>query len=210
MGTLPLSFYQQETIEVARQLLGKKIVWRPRGIGPLSLMITETEAYLGLEDPAAHSFHGRRVGRVSTMYLPGGHAYIYFIYGMHFCLNVVTGSANQPEAVLIRAGAPLKGLSSMRARRPTALFDWQIANGPGKLCQALGLTREQDGLPLHLGSLTLATHLEVPNAEIISSHRIGVGYAGDAAAWPLRFFLAGQPSVSGSTKLNSFAISDTP
>ncbi len=189
MARLPRSFFQCCTVDVARRLLGKKIVWKPRKGSQISAMIVETEAYLGLEDPAAHSFHGRREGRAETLYLEGGHAYIYLIYGIYHCLNAVTRSTREPEAVLIRAAMPLTGPSR---------HDWQSMRGPGKLCREFGLTREQNGLSLQGPELTFMDHEEIPDHRIVSTPRIGVDYAGDAAFWPLRFYIADHRAVSGS------------
>ena len=131
------------------------------------------------------------------MYLTGGHAYVYFTYGMHWCLNVVTQEADTAEAVLLRAAQPLRGLESMRKRRPKAKRDVDLMNGPGKLCQALDIERALDGEPLDGNRLWLTGRdIEVRDDDIAVSHRIGVENSGEAAIWPLRFFLRGNPFVS--------------
>lgn len=188
MNPLPFHFYQQDTISVARQLLGKKLVFRHKG-QILSAMINETEAYLGVEDPACHSYNHRRTPRTETMYLLGGHSYIYFIYGLHFCFNVVTRSTAEPEAVLIRSAFPLSGIDLMKQRRPRAHSVEDLTNGPAKLCQAFALTREHNGLSLLHGDLVIADYKNIDETKVVSSSRVGVDYAGDAAHWPLRFSL---------------------
>jgi DNA-3-methyladenine glycosylase len=131
------------------------------------------------------------------MYLEGGHAYVYLSYGMHWCLNVVTQEADIAEAVLIRAAEPVKGIDLMRERRPKAKRDFDLMNGPGKVCAALAIDRMLDGAPLDGGILYLtARHGAVDDDEIIVTPRIGVENSGDAAHWPLRFLLRGNRYVS--------------
>lgn len=173
---LPKEFFLQDTIEVAVQLLGKELVHVHPDGRRLSGIITETEAYLGADDPACHSFGYRRTDRTRILYQPGGLAYIYFIYGMHHCLNVVTRPAEEPEAVLIRGLHPLRGLD------PGIKTD-----GPGKLCRALGLSRDQNGLDLRGDQLYLSENTTFSDEEIESSPRVGIDYAEDAIEWPLRF-----------------------
>jgi DNA-3-methyladenine glycosylase len=133
------------------------------------------------------------------MYLAGGHAYVYFTYGMHHCMNVVTAGDGIAEAVLLRAGEPVAGIESMRARRPAARKDKDLTSGPAKLCQALDVDRSLDGSPLRGPEVTLTRRVRpVSDEEIGISPRIGVGYAGEAAEWPLRFFLKGNPYLSRS------------
>ncbi|HEY2828585.1 MAG TPA: DNA-3-methyladenine glycosylase, partial [Thermoanaerobaculia bacterium] len=133
---LSRSFYLDDTVSVARALLGC-VLWRRIGDEVLSARIVETEAYLGANDPASHARRGLRSARNESMYLAGGHAYVYFTYGMHWCMNVVTQEADTAEAVLLRAAEPLRGVESMRERRPKAKRDHDLMNGPGKLCAAL-------------------------------------------------------------------------
>lgn len=187
-------FYLQDTIEVARQLLGKKLVHVLPSGERLSGMIVETEAYLGSEDPACHSFGNRLTTRTAPMFEGGGISYIYFIYGMHHCFNVVTRPPGHPEAVLVRALEPLEGLDLMGAsaqRRST-----EVANGPGKLCRALRLDRNLNGVELCGSQLYLAEHRELTTADVADSPRIGIHYAADAVHWPLRFFIHNHPGVS--------------
>lgn len=170
---LPRGFYARSPLVVARALLGKQLVRRYRG-EILSGEIVEVEAYAGEDDSASHAFRGR-TARTETMFGPPGHAYVYFVYGMHYCLNVVTGSEGRASAVLIRALRPLAGAATMaglrKGRRP-------VATGPGRLCQALALGREFDGHDLVNGErLWLEPYRAVPPREILRGPRIGIGYA---------------------------------
>jgi len=193
---LPRDFYLQETVTVARALLGC-VLWRRIGRELLGARLVEVEAYLGANDMASHARRGLRSPRNESMYLEGGHAYVYFTYGMHHCMNVVTQEADVAEAVLLRAAEPLRGIESMRARRPKAKRDADLMNGPGKLCAALAIDRALDGEPLDGNRLFLtARDVEIDEGDIAVSPRIGVDYSGDAAHWPLRFFLRGNAYVS--------------
>ncbi len=191
------SFFLRPAETVARDLLGRYLV-RELEDERLVLRLVETEAYLGAPDRASHAWAGRRTPRNESLYLPGGHAYVYFIYGMHYCLNAVTGKAGVGSAVLLRAGEPVEGEERMRENRgwtakPRA---GDIAGGPGKICQALTIGRELDGTPLDRPPLYIATGEPVAAAEIVAGPRIGVAYAGEAALWPLRFAVRGHPHVS--------------
>jgi DNA-3-methyladenine glycosylase len=205
LSPLPLSFYRRGAEEVARDLLGRYLVRRAAaGGGPgeggelLVLRLVEVEAYLGAPDRASHAWGGRRTPRNASLYLPGGHAYVYFIYGMHWCLNAVTGEADAGAAVLLRAGEPVAGEETMRRHRGLAAAPrpGDLAGGPGKLCQALGVDRAFDGLRLDQGPLQLAAGEPVAPGRVAAGPRIGIAYAGEAAAWPLRFAVAGNPHVS--------------
>lgn len=197
MGSkLSKAFYQRPTETVAQELLGKTLTHFVGG-EKISGIIVETEAYLGLNDPACHSFHGQRTQRVEPMYLLGGHSYVYLIYGMHNCFNVVTGGTKTPEAVLIRALEPLEGKTLMLKNRALASLNKSseraLTNGPGKLCQALQIDRSHNSLPLwgediYISS-TNSNLLGELSLEVTQAPRIGIDYAGDAAEWPLRFFL---------------------
>lgn len=194
--SLGREFYHQDTVSVARALLGC-VLWRRLGRTVLAARIVETEAYLGANDPASHARRGLRSQRNESMYLEGGHAYVYFTYGMHYCMNVVTQEADLAEAVLLRAAEPLKGLDVIRANRPKAKKEIDLMNGPGKLCSALGIDRTLDGEPLDGTTLFItARDLVVGDGEIAITPRVGVDYAGDASHWPLRFFLRGNRFVS--------------
>jgi DNA-3-methyladenine glycosylase len=180
---LPQDFYFQDTADLARALLGKRLVRFYRG-KRRSGIIVETEAYLGASDPACHTWKNRKSQRNRSMYLPGGHAYIYLIYGMHHCFNVVAKSAEDPEAVLIRAIEPGENIK------------WRT-DGPGRLCKAMGITRALDG-ELLTGDTIFIEDAGVCYGKdaIRASPRIGVDYAGEAALWPLRFHVKGNAHVS--------------
>jgi DNA-3-methyladenine glycosylase len=171
-------------LEVAPELVGAELY--VDGVGGT---IVEVEAYHH-EDPASHGYLGRRTARNAAMFLPGGHAYVYRSYGIHWCLNVVTGGEGEAEAVLIRALEPLQGLDEMRARR--GLDDpRQLCSGPGKLCQALGITREHDGLPLDEPPFELRARRVEPS--IATAPRIGISKAQEL---PWRYALAGSRYLS--------------
>ena len=195
--SLPVSFYRRPAEEVARDLLGRWLV-RDLDGERLVLRLVEVEAYLGAPDRASHAWGGRRTLRNESLYLPGGHAYVYFIYGMHWCLNAVTGERDVGSAVLIRAGEPLEGEERMRVNRAwtSKLRAGDLAGGPGKLCRALAIDRTLDGVRLDKGDLRITAGEPVEQEEIAAGPRIGVDYAGEAAAWPLRFALRGNPHVS--------------
>jgi DNA-3-methyladenine glycosylase len=177
------SFYRRDTVAVARGLIGAYLArrWRGRWYGA---RIVETEAYLGAGDAAAHSFGGRRTPRVEPMYAEGGHLYVFFVYGMHSCANVVTGRAGNAEAVLLRAAEGPAGAPHLLA-------------GPGKLCAALGITVGDSGRDLVGGrEVALFRRRGSRRARIGVSPRIGVDYAGEASRWPLRFFDLDSAAVS--------------
>lgn len=193
---LPLRFYRRPTELVARELLGRFIVREIDG-DRLVLRIVETEAYLGAPDRASHAWGGRRTARNESLYLPGGHAYVYFIYGMHFCLNVVTEKADLGSAVLIRAGEPVAGEEQMLALRGLSRArPGDVAGGPGRLCKALGIDREDDGARLDRGALTIVEGEPASAEDVAAGPRVGIDYAEDAVAWPLRFAIRGNPHVS--------------
>lgn len=194
---LSSSFYRRPAETVARDLLGRFLVRELDG-ERLVLRLVETEAYLGAPDRASHAWDGRRTARNESLYLAGGHAYVYMIYGLHFCLNAVTGEAGVGSAVLLRAGEPVGGEERMRENRGWTRVPkpGDLAGGPGKLCQALGIGRELDGVLLDRPPLFIATGEPAAEAEIVASPRIGVDYAGEAALWPLRFSLRGHRHVS--------------
>ena len=182
-------FFFQDTINVAEQLIGKKLVVEKNG-QRLTGIIYETEAYLGLEDPACHSSSGLITPRTKTFYLPGGYSYVYMIYGMYFCYNIVTGSETQPEAVLIRAILPDEGIDFMRKNSPRVKSNSKLADGPGKLCRSFAIDKEFNEMPVFKRGDIYIVHsdIKVVSTEVESGPRIGIDYAGDAAFWPLRFY----------------------
>lgn len=201
MPILDLSFYRRKTKIVAQDLLGKKLVRICRG-HRISGIITEVEAYLGVQDKACHTYNNRRTPRTEPMYLEGGHAYIYSIYGMYNCFNVVTEEKEIPEAILIRALEPSEGISWMQKfRNRTELKD--LTTGPGKLAQALHITKEFNSTALDSKTLFLETVSEknsmttnLKKSQIVKKPRVGVDYAGDHALWPLRFYIRNSPYIS--------------
>ncbi len=192
------AFYNRDPAIVAPALLGAVLrLETPEGI--TSGVITETEAYLGPHDPACHAVAGR-TARTWHLFGPPGTAYVYFIYGLHWCVNAVTREDGFGSAVLIRAIEPVEGVELMRARRPKARRDAELCNGPGKLCAALGITRAHDGMTLFDGPLRIherttrreesARHDDEPIAHnVIVGPRVGISKAVD---WPLRFRLPAQ------------------
>jgi DNA-3-methyladenine glycosylase len=196
---LPLSFYRRPAEEVARDLIGRWLV-RDLENERLVLRLVEVEAYLGAPDRASHAWDGRRTPRNESLYLPGGHAYVYFIYGMHWCLNAVTGEKDTGGAVLIRAGEPVEGAEAMarnrNRNRSGPVKPGDLAGGPGKLCQALAIDRSLDGVLLDREPLRITRGDPAEPEEIVAGPRIGVDYAGEAAAWPLRFAIRGNRHVS--------------
>jgi DNA-3-methyladenine glycosylase len=200
MVKLDRSFYLKDTVTVARQLLGKLLVHEVDG-KRMSGIIVETEAYLGTKDRAAHSFGGRRTPRNEAMYSLGGHAYVYFIYGMYYCFNVVTGHEGVPEAVLVRALEPVESLDFMAAARFKTDYAHlssrqkiNLSNGPGKLCMALNIDRSLNGEDLCGSRIYIEDRTETP--EICSSKRIGIDYAGEDKDLPLRFYIQSNKYVS--------------
>ena len=194
MGRLERDFYRRSTLTVARELLGKRLV-RVVNEQRLSGLIVEVEAYIGEDDAACHAARGR-TPRNEVMYSPPGHAYVYFIYGMHHCLNVVTEKEGFPAAVLIRALEPLEGLEIMRHHRP-GKPDRELTNGPAKLCQALAIGRDFNGVDLCTDEvLFIEEGRVVAQEEIGASPRIGVKADELARSVPWRFYLQGDDFVS--------------
>lgn len=186
---LPRSFYARPTPLVARHLIGKVLV-KSDSDGSASGRIVETEAYTGADDPASHAFRGLS-DRNRVMFGPAGHLYVYLSYGVHYCCNVVTESEMVAGAVLIRALEPLTGIESMTARRGArAIRD--LCNGPGKLCQALGIDMSNYGADLEAATIWMEDDgFEV--GELVAGGRVGISAAADL---PLRFFLPDSPFVS--------------
>jgi len=181
---LTRAFYARPTAEVARRLLGQVLVSRILG-REVAGTIVETEAYIGPHDPACHAYGHRRTARTEPLYGPPGTAYVYFTYGMHWCLNAVTERVDYPAAVLIRALEPLAGIELMRRRRGP-VPDRALCAGPARLCEALGITGEQNGGSLQQGALRI-----LPGGRrrfrVAVTPRIGITTARD---WPLRFIVA--------------------
>ena len=189
---LPRDFYARDTVAVAKDLLGKMLRH-----GPASGIIVETEAYLGGDDLASHSARGV-TDRTRVIFGPPGHAYVYLIYGMYECLNIVADLAGVPGCVLIRAIQPVEGIPIMQKRRPSARKLEQLASGPGKLTLAMGITRALNGADLLTSALTVEDDARHPGpVEIVTTPRIGIR---ECADWPLRFYIAGNAHVSRASK----------
>ena len=188
---LPAPFYDRDPALVARELLGA-VLSCESDEGIASGRIVETEAYLGPHDPACHAVAGR-TRRTWHLHGPPGHAYVYFIYGTYWCFNAVTLPEGVGSAVLVRGLEPLEGLALMRRRRPAAKRDRDLCNGPGKLCLALGIDGRHDGVPLTRGALTIHRGIEIPDADVEVTPRIGITQAAD---WPLRYLVRGSEHAS--------------
>jgi DNA-3-methyladenine glycosylase len=189
LAPLPRDFYRRDPRVVGVELLGKVLV-----AGERSGRIVETEAYLGDLDPAAHSYR-RRTPRNRTMFGPPGHLYVYFTYGMHWCLNPVCGEEDEPVAVLVRALVPLTGLAAMRAARPAARRDLDLCRGPARLCQALGIDGTHDGIDLVAAEagVTIVDDGTPPPADHVVTTRVGITRAVDE---PWRFYVPDEPHIS--------------
>lgn len=199
---LPREFYtRDDTLLIARRLLGQRLVVPDSEGTRVSGRIVETEAYMAPEDRASHAYGGRRTPRTDVMFARGGTAYVYFIYGMHFQFNVVTGRSGVPHAVLVRAVEPLEGIEVMRARRP-AKDDRQLTSGPGKLCAALGIDRRHNRADLR-GNLIWIEEADgiVADGEIMAGPRIGIDYAGEFVTKPWRFWIRDNPYVSRAKRV---------
>jgi len=190
---LPRDFYERPTLAVARDLLGKTL-WHRMEEGITAGVIVETEAYIAAIDPAAHAYRGL-TARNRVMFGPAGHAYVYRSYGMHAIVNAVTEPEGHAAAILIRALQPAHGFELMRARRGVAVSDRELLRGPGRLCQGMGITLDENGVDLLGPSLWIGHTPDFPaDATVIATPRIGISQATDL---PWRFLLAGNPYVSG-------------
>ena len=193
---LSRDFYlQSNTVDIAKALLGKLLVVPTESGERISGIIVETEAYLGVEDKAAHSYGGRRTARNEVTYAEGGRAYVFFVYGMHHQLNVVTGEAGRPQVCLVRAVEPFEGVDTMRARRGREI-ERELTSGPGKLCAALGIDRNFNGEDLLGERIWIEYRPDVEKGEIAVGKRVGIDYAEEDADAPLRFWIRGNRFVS--------------
>ena len=190
-ATLPRDFYDRPTEQVARDLLGAVLECRTRD-GVAAGRIVETEAYVGEHDLACHAAAGR-TERTAPLYGPPGIAYVYFIYGMYWCFNAVTRGEHEPSAVLVRAVEPVAGVALMQRRRARAKRPYDLTNGPGKLCLALGIEGRHNWLPLQEGPLVIRAGDRVRDADVMETPRIGITKCAD---WPLRWFVRDNPYVS--------------
>lgn len=195
MGVLPREFYLRDANAVAVGLLGKVLVHRTAE-GVTGGVIVETEAYRGQMDKGAHSYPYKRTARTEIQFGPGGYAYVYAIYGLHCCFNVVAGPAEEPEAVLVRALRPVTGLELMAQRRPKAKGRAELCNGPGKLCQALDITKAQYGADLCGSELYVEEGEVLSPRDILVSPRINIDFAEECRDYLWRYFLKDEPCVS--------------
>lgn len=193
---LTRQFYtRDDTLEIARDLLGKILVVPTAGGERVSGVIVETEAYLGAIDKAAHSYGNRRTPRTEMMFAEGGTVYIFFIYGMYFQFNIVAGAVDSPQAVLIRAVEPVEGIELMRERRGR-MKDANLTSGPGKLCIAFGIDKTFNGADLLGERVWLEEGETLSAARISSGKRIGIDYAEEFAEKPWRFWVKDNLFVS--------------
>jgi len=201
MKKLSRDFYNRDTITVSQDLLGKYLVHKVNG-EELVGMIVEVEAYKGPLDKAAHSYNNRRTERNEVMYGEAGFAYVFIIYGMYNCMNVVTEEKEKPEAILVRALEPIKGINAMAQYRYGKSFEdlnkreqKNLTNGPGKLCKAMMITKSLNGDDL-LGDSLYITEGNKEHIEIVTSKRIGIDYAEEAIHYPWRFYIKENKFVS--------------
>ena len=189
--TFDRELLRRSPLVVAPELLGSLL-----SVGGVAVRITEVEAYLGVgDDPGSHSFRGQ-TKRNATMFGDAGHLYVYFTYGMHTCANIVCSPPGTSGGVLVRAGEIVEGVELARARRTTSKSDADLARGPARLAVALGITMADDGVDLEQGRIRLDVTAPLPPALIASSPRTGVSGPGGSDAYPWRFWIAGNPTVS--------------
>jgi DNA-3-methyladenine glycosylase len=197
LAKLNRDFFNQNTLKVARELIGKNFIHESKE-GLTVNEIVETEAYIGPFDPASHAYGGRRTARTEIQFGPRGHAYIYQIHGLYFCFDIVTGPVGQPEVVLIRALRPVYGVELMAKRRGIEILNSHLkqrkmrdlCNGPGKLCQAMGINKDHNGIDLCSNTIYLEdSDSKILPSDIAITPRIGINYAGKAKDYPWRFCL---------------------
>jgi DNA-3-methyladenine glycosylase len=194
---LQRSFYQQDSLSVSRCLLGKILVHETEE-GTTAGRIVEVEAYSGPEDRAAHSFGGRRTARNDVMFGEKGHAYVYLIYGMYYCVNFTSGNVpEKPEAVLIRALEPVEGMALMAKRRklPEGTVK-NLTNGPGRLCMAMNITKAENKLDITAPPFYIKDAEAVAESMVVEAKRIGVDYAAEWKDKHWRFYIKKNPYVS--------------
>jgi len=201
MPRLPQSFYLREDVfQITKELLGKFLVTKING-HITSGMITEAEAYHGVIDRASHAYNGRRTSRTETMYAMGGTAYVYICYGIHHLFNVVTNEKDIPHAILIRGIEPVEGIEAMLKRRMKKKLEYSLTSGPGVLAKALGIHVKHSGISLMNGTIWIEDRgLKISSTKIISTKRVGVESAKEAAHYPYRFFIKDNHWVSKRPK----------
>jgi DNA-3-methyladenine glycosylase len=201
MKKLNREFYNRDSIIVAKELLGKVLVHEIEG-QKISARIVETEAYMGVVDKAAHSYNGKRTPRVEVMYGDPGYSYVFMIYGLHCCFNVVVNEKEIPQAILVRAVEPIHGTEWMAQKRFGKTYEQltksqrkSLTNGPGKLCGALSIDRNLNGLDL-CDDVVYIEEGESKDFNIVTTKRIGIDYAEEAKDFPWRFYIEGNEYVS--------------
>lgn len=192
-------YLRDDTLQIAQDLLGKILVVPTTNGDRVSGMIVETEAYLGTIDKAAHSYQNRRTIRTEIMFSEGGHAYVFFVYGMYFQFNIVVGKVDVPHAILIRAVEPVENIEIMRERRGK-MPDQNLTSGPGKLCIALAIDKTFNGADLLGDKVWLEDFKAFSGKEITSGKRIGIDYAEEFAEKPWRFWVKDNLFVSVKQK----------
>lgn len=199
-------FYRKSSLDLAKNLLGYNLVHVSEH-GKFIGRIVETEAYMGIHDKAAHSYNNTRTKRTEVMFGPPGHAYVYLIYGMYHCMNIVAAETDIPQAVLIRALEPVEGMESMaklRYKKSLQLCTKKeligLSNGPGKLCQAMGISRNENGLDMVNSKLFLLENDSPVESDIVTTTRINIDYAEEAIDFPYRFYIDSSPYVSVRVK----------
>jgi DNA-3-methyladenine glycosylase len=189
-------FFARPALQVARDIIGKGLV-RTSDQGTVSGTIIEAEAYAGVADPGSHTYGGRRTPRNEVLWGPPCHAYVYPIYGIYQCFNIVCSGEGDPQGVFVRAVRPDRGLELMASRRGIDLDERsrrQLCNGPSKLCIAFAIGRDLNGTDA-CGAVLYLTEGEPPG-KVVAAPRVGIDYAGEAAAWPWRFLVEGDPGIS--------------
>lgn len=201
MKKLPASFYQRkDVLLVAKELIGKVMVTNWNGAVTAG-RIVECEAYDGIVDKASHAFGGRRTARNETMYAEAGTVYVFICYGIHHLFNVITNGKDIPHAILIRALEPIRGVDKMMKRRKKKQMDYSITKGPGSLSVAMGISVRHNNFSMQSNQLYIADDgFVVQNKNIAVSPRVGVESSGVASTYPYRFFIKGNPFVSGKPK----------
>ena len=195
MIKLESSFYKQTHVApIARQLLGKILVTQTGGVRTAGIIV-ETEAYAGITDRASHAWNNRRTKRTEIIYAPGGVAYIYLCYGIHYLFNVITNARDVPHAVLVRALEPLEGIEVMKSRYGSKAPP-KFTAGPGSLCWAMGINAAQNGESLSGDKIWIEAAAEIADEDILTGTRVGVQYAGEDAYLPYRFSIKNNPWVS--------------
>jgi DNA-3-methyladenine glycosylase len=202
LNKLSREFYNRSSIDVAKDLLGKYLVHVVEGVEVIG-MIVEVEAYMGPIDKAAHSYNNKRTGRTEVMFGPPGFAYVFSIYGMYFCMNVITEEVDKPQAVLIRALEPHKGIDKMsQLRYNKNIIEcnkrevFGLTNGPGKLCRAMNIVKKDNSEDLCGDSLYILEDDIETNLQIVTTTRINIDYAEEAIAFPWRFYIKDNKYVS--------------